>query len=58
MPIFKPLTLETRIAIIERKLYKDGVEMPKDVIEYLAYSITTNVREMEGALISFLLNHP
>ncbi len=46
--------LETRIAIIERKLYKDGVEMPKDVIEYLAYSITSNVRELEGALISIL----
>jgi chromosomal replication initiator protein len=46
--------LETRIAIIEKKLYKDGLEMPKDVIEYLAYSITSNVREMEGALISIL----
>ena len=42
--------LETRIAIIEKKLYKDGVEMPKDVVEYLAYSITTNVRELEGAM--------
>jgi chromosomal replication initiator protein len=46
--------LETRIAIIEKKLYKDGVEMPREVIEYLAYSIVTNVREMEGALISIL----
>ncbi|MBC8488237.1 MAG: chromosomal replication initiator protein DnaA [Bacteroidetes bacterium] len=46
--------LETRIAIVEKKLYKDGVEMPKDVIEYLAYSITTNIRELEGALISIL----
>jgi chromosomal replication initiator protein len=46
--------LETRIAIIQKKLYKDGVEMPTDVIEYLAYSITTNIRELEGALISIL----
>ena len=46
--------LETRIAILENKLYNDGVEMPRDVIEYLAYSITTNVRELEGALISIL----
>jgi chromosomal replication initiator protein len=46
--------LETRIAIIERKLYNNGIEMPHDVIEYLAYSITTNVRELEGALISLL----
>ncbi|MBN3035676.1 MAG: chromosomal replication initiator protein DnaA [Bacteroidales bacterium] len=46
--------LETRIAILENKLYKDGVEMPRDVVEYLAYSITTNIRELEGALISIL----
>ncbi|MGD0712289.1 MAG: chromosomal replication initiator protein DnaA, partial [Bacteroidales bacterium] len=46
--------LETRISILEKKLYSDGVEMPKDVVEYLAYSITTNIRELEGALISIL----
>lgn len=46
--------LETRIAILNRKLYKDGIEMPKEVVEYLAYSITTNIRELEGALISLL----
>ncbi len=46
--------LETRIAILQKKLYKDGIEMPYEVVEYLAYSITTNVREMEGALISIL----
>lgn len=46
--------LETRIAILNQKLYNDGVEMPVDVIEYLAYSINSNVRELEGALISLL----
>ncbi len=46
--------LETRIAILEKRLYNDGIDMPVDVIEYLAYSITTNIREMEGALISIL----
>ena len=46
--------LETRIAILKRKLYKDGIEIPQEVVEYLAYSITTNVREMEGALISLI----
>lgn len=46
--------LETRIAILEKKLYNDGIEFPKDVIEYLAYSITTNIRELEGALISLI----
>ncbi len=46
--------LETRIAILRQKLYADGIEMPADVVEYLAYSITSNVREVEGALISLL----
>ncbi len=47
-------SLETRIAILEKKVYADGIDLPKDVVEYLAYSITTNVRELEGALISLL----
>ncbi len=46
--------LETRIAILNRKLYNDGMEVPEDVIDYLAYAINTNVREMEGALISLI----
>ncbi len=46
--------LETRIAILKRKLYNDGIEIPQDVIDYLAYNIRTNVREMEGALISLV----
>ena len=35
-------------------MYSEGIELPKDVTEYLAYSITTNIRELEGALISLL----
>lgn len=46
--------LETRIAILEKKMYNEGLELPKEVVEYLAYSITTNIRELEGALISLL----
>ncbi|MEI7596749.1 MAG: chromosomal replication initiator protein DnaA [Bacteroidota bacterium] len=45
---------ETRVAILEKKIYADGLEISKEVIEYLAYSITTNIRELEGALISLL----
>jgi chromosomal replication initiator protein len=47
-------SLETRIAILEQKMYADGIELPKDVVEYLAYSITSNIRELEGALISLI----
>jgi chromosomal replication initiator protein len=46
--------LETRMAILQSKVYKDGIELPADVLEHLAYSITSNVRELEGALISLL----
>jgi chromosomal replication initiator protein len=46
--------LETRIAILQKKMYTDGIELPKEVVEYLAYSISSNIREMEGALISLI----
>ena len=46
--------LETRIAILEKKMYGNGIDLPKEVVEYLAYSINTNIREMEGALTSLL----
>ncbi len=46
--------IETRIAILDKKLYTNGITMPRDVVEYLAYSISTNIRELEGALISIL----
>jgi chromosomal replication initiator protein len=45
---------ETRVCIVKNKLYRDGVEMPEDIIEYLAKHITTNVRELEGAIISLI----
>jgi len=47
-------SVETRIAILKQKLINDGIEMPYDVIEYIAYSINTNVRELEGALVSLI----
>ncbi|MBI9035250.1 MAG: chromosomal replication initiator protein DnaA [Bacteroidales bacterium] len=46
--------LETRMAILHKRLYNDGIDMPMEVIEYLAYNITTNIRELEGALVSIL----
>ena len=45
---------ETRVSIVKNKLYRDGVEMPEEIIEYLAKHITTNIRELEGAIISLI----
>ena len=45
---------QTRVSILKNKMYKDGIELPDDVIEYVAHNITSNVRELEGALISLL----
>ncbi len=45
---------ETRVSIVKNKLYRDGVEMPEEIIEYLAKHITSNVRELEGAIISLI----
>lgn len=45
---------ETRISILKNKLYRDGVEMHDDIIEYVAKNIKTNVRELEGAVISLI----
>jgi chromosomal replication initiator protein len=49
-----PPDLETRIAILQRKMYGNGIELPSEIVEYLAYSINTNIREMEGAWTSLL----
>lgn len=45
---------ETRVSILKNKLYRDGVEMPEDIIEYVAKHIKSNVRELEGAIISLI----
>ena len=45
---------ETRVSILKNKLYRDGVEMPEEIIDYVAKHIKTNVRELEGAIISLI----
>ncbi|MDP2088964.1 MAG: chromosomal replication initiator protein DnaA [Flavobacteriaceae bacterium] len=45
---------ETRIAILENKMYRDGLEIPQDIVEYIAKNIKSNVREIEGVLISLV----
>ncbi len=46
--------LETRIAILQTKMKADGIILPDEVIEYVAHNIDSNVRDLEGALISLL----
>ena len=45
---------ETRISILKNKLYRDGVEMPNEIVDYVARHIKTNIRELEGAIISLI----
>ena len=42
---------ETRISILQNKLFRDGVEMPEEIVEYIAKNIKSNVRELEGVII-------
>ncbi len=50
----QPPDLETRIAILQHKAKEAKIEIAGDVIECLASNITTNIRELEGCLISLL----
>ncbi|MFS4417161.1 chromosomal replication initiator protein DnaA [Maribacter sp. 2307ULW6-5] len=45
---------ETRFSILKNRLYRDGVEMPDEIVEHVAKNIKTNIRELEGAIISLI----
>ena len=45
---------ETRVSILKNKLYRDGVQIQDEVIEFVAKNINSNVRELEGAIISLI----
>lgn len=45
---------ETRVSILKNKLYRDGVEMPDEIVDHVAKHIKTNIRELEGAIISLI----
>jgi chromosomal replication initiator protein len=47
----KPPELETRIAILRKKVGQEKLQVPAEVLEYIASKVTTNIRELEGALI-------
>ena len=46
--------LTTRISIINEKLYGNGISFPDDVVEYIAGSVRSNIRELEGVTNSLL----
>jgi chromosomal replication initiator protein len=47
----QPPELETRIAILRKKAQSEGLSAPDDALEYIASKISSNIRELEGALI-------
>jgi chromosomal replication initiator protein len=47
----QPPDIETRLAILKKKARSMGVELPEDVINFLAHRIRANIRRLEGALI-------
>ena len=47
----QPPDLETRLAILRNKSERDRVEVPAETLEFIASNISTNIRELEGALI-------
>ncbi|MFC5381258.1 chromosomal replication initiator protein DnaA [Aquipuribacter nitratireducens] len=47
----QPPDLETRIAILRKKAITDSLNVPDEIMEYIASRISTNIRELEGALI-------
>lgn len=49
-----PPGFETRVAIVQKKSRLIGVELPLDVASYVAERVTTNIRELEGAVVKVI----
>ena len=47
----QPPDLETRLAILRNKAERDNTPLPADVLEFIATNVTSNIRDLEGALI-------
>lgn len=51
-----PPDYATRVAILKSKSFREGISLPDDVINFIASKVVTNVRELEGTLISLIAN--
>lgn len=47
---------ETRLQILQHKCYNDGAEIPLNILKYIAQTVVSNVRELEGALLSLYIH--
>lgn len=47
---------DTRLSMLRQRSFREGVDVPDEVLSFLASKITTNFRELEGALISLIAN--
>jgi len=50
----QPPDLETRVAILKKKIEREPVNVPNEVIFFIAQLIKTNIRELEGALVRII----
>ena len=50
----QPPDLETRVAILQNKARLENLTVPQEILRYIATHITTNIRELEGAMITVL----
>ena len=45
---------DLRKAILENKIYRDGLEIPEEIVNYIAENVVDNVRDLEGTLVSLM----
>ncbi len=53
----QPPDLETRIAILRKKAEGDHIDIPQEVIEFIASNVKSNIRELEGCYIGLIARH-